>query len=243
MKPIVIALALAASLVACSDPRSTQIPEDLSKMEQLKPVIAKLPKEDQELFANYLVRRTLSGAFAGLVKDAPKLTAKTVGEAIDAQRTFEAETKARQEAEKLALEQRKAKREAAMNAMREAIKVTLANKRIEIERGYSGMEMDRSLRVTFLFANTSDKDIAGIKGRVVVKDLFGDEISAFQISNDSTIKAGTDRTWTGSRSTKFALSSSNKDEKLAELSDDKYTTHWEPQVIVFADGSKVTADD
>lgn len=243
MKHVITAIALAVGLAACSDPRSTQIPEDLGKIEELKPAIAKLPKDDQDLFTRYMVRRTMSGALAGLVKDAPKLEAKTIGEAVDTQRNFEAEQKAKQEAEKLAMEQLKAKREAAMKAMRETIKVTLASKKVEVERGYSGIEMDRKLRVTFLFANTSDKDIAGIKGRVTAKDLFGDDISAFQISNDDTIKAGSTRTWTGTRSIRFAMGNSNKDEKLADLPDDKYTLTWEPQVIVFADGTKVTAED
>ncbi|MBR7779725.1 hypothetical protein [Undibacterium rugosum] len=73
---------------------------------------------------------------------------------------------------------------------------------------------------------------------VSVKDLFEDELSAFQISNDNTIKAGQTATWTGSRSIPFSMGN-NKDSKLAELSDDKYKVVWEPQAIVFADGTKL----
>lgn len=76
------------------------------------------------------------------------------------------------------------------------------------------------------------------EGKVSVKDLFGDELSTLQISNDSTIKAGETATWTGSRSVRFSMGD-NKDRKLAELSEDKYKIVWEPQAIVFSDGTKL----
>jgi hypothetical protein len=94
------------------------------------------------------------------------------------------------------------------------------------------------LQVTFGYKNNTDKDIAGVKGYVSVKDLFGDELSGFLISNDSTIPAGQTKTWTGSRSVKYSVGS-NKDRKLAELSDDKYKVVWEPRIIVFKDGTKL----
>lgn len=104
------------------------------------------------------------------------------------------------------------------------------------------MLMDENLQVTFGYKNNSAKDIAGVKGYVSVKDLFGDELSGFAISNDTTIKAGETATWTGSRSVKYSMGS-NKDRKLAELTDDKYKVIWEPKVVVFADGTKLTAPD
>lgn len=89
------------------------------------------------------------------------------------------------------------------------------------------------------YRNNTDKDIAGVKGYVSVKDLFGDELSGFLISNDDTIKAGGSVTWTGSRSVRFAIGN-NKDRKLAELADDKFKVEWQPRTIVFADGTTLT---
>jgi hypothetical protein len=68
--------------------------------------------------------------------------------------------------------------------------------------------------------------------------LFGDELSAFQVSNDDGIKAGSTRTWIGSRSVRFSLGN-NKDRKLAELENDKYKVVWEPQAIIFPDGTSL----
>jgi len=49
-------------------------------------------------------------------------------------------------------------------------------------------------------------------------------------------------TWTGGRSVKFSMNS-NKDEKLAGLADDKYKVIWNPKMIIFGDGTKLTAAD
>ena len=122
--------------------------------------------------------------------------------------------------------------------MLEAVTVTLVSKKIATERGYSGIVIDEHLEVIFGYKNNTAKDISGVKGRVSVKDLFGDEISAFQISNDSTIKAGQTATW-GRIAFCAILPGNNKDRKLAELDDDKFKVVWEPQVIVFADGTKL----
>jgi hypothetical protein len=213
------------------------LPDDLSKMESLKPQIKKLPDEEIELLFDYVSRRSVQGVLPGMAKDAPAMSASTFGQAIDAQRIYVADQKIKQAAEKLALEQEKTKRVAAVKAMQDLVSVSLVSKSIEVERGYSGIEMDRNINVAFMFKNNSGKDIAGVKGRIDVRDLFGDEISGFQISNDQTIKVGQSITWRGSRSVNYPLGG-NKDEKLVELGDDKFTLVWEPQVIVYVDGSK-----
>jgi hypothetical protein len=35
----------------------------------------------------------------------------------------------------------------------------------------------------------------------------------------------------------------NKDRKFADLGEDKYKVIWEPQVVIFADGTKLAAPD
>lgn len=235
----------AVALMGCSNPKDTPLPADLAKMESLKPALEKLTQEERELVAAYVVRQTMGAALGGLLGGKPSAgipEGMTIGKAIDDQRKFAAEAKA-EEARQQALKAKlAAEREAALKPMLEAVTVTLVSKKLAEERGYSGMVMDEKLEVTFGYKNNTIKDISGVKGRVVVKDLFGDEISGFQISNDATIKAGATTTWTGSRSLRFSLGG-NKDRKLAELPDDKFKVHWEPQVIVFADGTKLAVPD
>lgn len=232
-----LAIVLSALLAGCSDPRKAQLPVDMANMASIKPVLEKLSEEERTLLMAYVMRRSIQGILPGLAKDSPATSASTIGEAIDAQRKFEAGRKEREAAEKLAQAEAKVKYEVAVKSMRELVSVSLLRKSIEVERGYSGIEMDRKLAISFMFKNNSSKDIAGVKGRIELRDLFGDKVSAFQISNDNTIKVGGSVVWDGVRSVKFSLGD-NKDQKLVELGDDKFTLVWEPQTIIFSDGTK-----
>lgn len=245
MRVSLTVLVFSMLLAACSGPKDTPLPRELDKIESIKPAMEKLTPEERELATGYIMRHTIGAKLGGLFggKEGPGIPeGMTLGKAIEEQRKFKADAaleEAKQQALKVKLQ---AEREAALKPMREAITVTLVSKKIATTRGYSGMVMDENLEVIFGYKNNSDKDISGVKGRISVKDLFGDEISAFQISNDSTIKAGQSITWTGSRSVRFSMGS-NKDRKLAELPDDKFKIVWEPQAIVFVDGTKLAVPE
>jgi hypothetical protein len=245
MRVNLVVLVCSILLAACSGPKDTPLPRDLDKMESIKASMEKLTPEERELAAGYIMRHTIGAKLGGLFggKEGPGIPeGMTLGKAIDEQRKFKADAafeEAKQQALKAKLE---AEREAVLKPMREAITVTLVSKKIATERGYSGIVMDENLEVTFGYKNNTDKDVSGVKGRVSVNDLFGDEISAFQISNDSTIKAGQTATWSGSRSVRFSMGS-NKDRKLAELGEDKFKVVWQPQAIVFSDGTKLAVPE
>lgn len=236
---LAIAMVAALLLLGCSDPRDTVLPPDVAQLEMIKQDVQKLPEEDQKLLMAYLMRRSIKGIMPGLAGNAPT-DAATIGQAINAQKAF-VDEQAKREAEEKALRAKlQAEREQGMKALREVVSVTLVSKREDVERGYSGIEMDRKLSVTFAYKNNSSKVIAGVKGLVTVRDLFGDEISGFQISNDETIKPGQIVYWTGSRSLKYSIGN-NKDQKLVGLADDKFKVEWDPEVVVFADGTKLSA--
>lgn len=240
---ILIILLSSILLVACSGPKDTPLPRDLDKMDTIKPAMEKLTPEERELAAGYIMRHTIGAKLGGLFggKEGPGIPdGMTIGKAIEEQRKFKADA-AIEEAKQQALKAKlQAEREAAQKQMREAVTVTLVSKKLDTESGYSGIITDENLQIVFGYKNNTDKDVAGVKGYVSVKDLFGEEISGFLISNDNTIPAGQSATWTGSRSVRFALGD-NKDRKLAELGEDKYKVVWEPEMIVFKDGTKITA--
>lgn len=230
-------------LAACSGPKDTPLPRDLDKMDTIKPAMEKLTPEERELAAGYIMRHTVAAKLGGLFggKEGPGIPeGMTIGKAIDEQRQFKADA-ALEEAKQQALKAKlQAEREAAQKQMREAVTVTLVSKKLVVEHGYSGIVTDENLQVVFGYKNNTDKEVAGVKGYVSVKDLFGEEISGFLISNDTTIPAGQSTTWTGSRSVQFSLGHNN-DRKLADLGEDKYKVVWEPEMIVFKDGTKLTA--
>ncbi len=228
-------------LVACNSVKNTPLPQDLDKMESIKPAMEKLTPEERELAGGYIMRHTLGakmkGIFGGV--EGPGIPdGMTIGKAIEEQRKFISDQKAEEQKQAALKAALQAKREAALKPMKEAVTVTLVSKQIKPEYGYSGILMDENFVVTFGYKNNTQKDIAGVKGYISVRDLFGDELSGFAVSNDDTIAAGKSITWTGSRTVKYAVGD-NKDRKLAELDDSKYKVIWEPQVIVFSDGSKL----
>ena len=195
-------------LAACSGPKDTPVPKDLSAMESVKPSIEKLSAEEKELFAGYVMRHTLGAKLGGLFggKEGPGIPdGMTIGKAIQEQRQFKAE-RAVEEAREAALKEKlRSEREAAMKTMRDAVTVTLVSKSLRDERGSSGIQLDEHLQVTFGYKNNSSKDIAGVKGYISVRVLFDDEISGFAVSIDETIRAGESKTWTGSMSVKYAM--------------------------------------
>ncbi len=53
------------------------------------------------------------------------------------------------------------------------------------------------ITVRFVIKNTSGKDIRGLRGTMVFKDIFGAEIKSFQLSYYEGLKAGEQKTWDG----------------------------------------------
>jgi hypothetical protein len=241
MGRVLIAILGCAVIVACSDPKNTPLPADIGKLETIKPQFEKLTDDEKKLVAAYMMRKSMQGTIFGGA--AGTTDATTIGQAIDNQRAFVAAAEKKEAEEKALKAKFQAEREAAMKAMRDVVTVVLVDKKLDVQTGYGGIERDRGLSVTFGYKNNGAKDISGVKGTIVVRDLFGDVLSRFGVSNDQTIKAGSTVQWSGFRSTKFAFGHENKDEKLAELPDDKYKVEWEPAMIVFTDGSKLSAPE
>lgn len=225
-------------LAACTNPRDTPLPSDMNQMESIKNTVDKLPEEDKKLLVGYLMRRSVVGIFAGLNKEATPTNATTIGQAIDQQKAFVTAQRAKDAEQKAAADKLNAEQEATLTALRSIVSVSLISKSVDLERGSSGIELDRKLFVKFRFTNNGTKDIAGVKGLVVALDQFGDSLSRFGISNDETIGVGKSVDWSGERSIKYSFGN-NKDEKFSELSADKFKLQWDPQAIVFTDGTKV----
>lgn len=236
MRLLLGVFAAALFLMGCDSPKETVIPRDIEKLQAIQPALEKLTTEERELVTGYILRQTMSQKLGGLFGGQPGPgipEGLTIGKAIEEQRKFVAEQKL-EEAKQVALAAKlKAERDAALQRMRQAVTVTLVSKEI------SSKGFDDLLVVVFGYQNNGEKDIAGVKGLITFRDLFGDKISEFLVSNDTTIKSGQTVTWKGARSLQFSLGD-NKDRKLGELASDKFKLHWEPRVIVFSDGNKLT---
>jgi hypothetical protein len=242
-------LALALMLAACSGPKDTVLPREMQKMDSIAPAMRMLTDEERKLVSGYMMRHTfgpnptlgsllLSGKGFNAPADIPE--GMTIGKAIEEQRKFRDDASA-EEVKQAALKAKlEADREAIRKPMRDAVTVTLVSKTLKTNPSMGAMG-DR-LEVVFGYKNNTSKDIAGVKGRVTVKDLFGDHISTFPLSYDTTLPAGQSQTSTGGRML-FSFGGGSDDRRLSTLDADKYRVVWEPQIIVFTDGTKLSVNE
>lgn len=236
MKKIIL-LIVALTLVACSDPHSTIISSAEADKEKMQSAMKKLSDEERELVAAYMMRTIMTNAFAG--KEALP-NGITIGDAIKQQKAWLADQKVK-EAEAAALKVKlQAERDATEKQMRDAVTVTLVKKSVRTERGYSGIEMDQYIEIIVGYQNNGSKPIAGVKGRLIIYDIFDKEVTAFMISSDGDIEPGKSITWEGGRSIKYGTKST-EDKQFAYMDDGKYKAKWEPEMVVFKDGTKITA--
>ena len=96
-----------------------------------------------------------------------------------------------------------------------------------------------TINMIIVFKNETDKDISGVKGTAIFKDMFGDQIIGIGISYDEPIKAGQVKEWDG-----VVDYNQFKDshEKLVVTDTNKIDFSFVPETIIFQDGTKVTVE-
>ncbi|MDC5235417.1 hypothetical protein NRA21_04550 [Acinetobacter baumannii] len=221
---------IALTLIGCSNPKSTQIPTDPDKWEELKPAVDKLNEEDKKLLTQYLVRKGMGTAFGGAGVE----PGTTIDEAIKDQQKWLEDKAATEKAQ----EELKAKIEAENAAVKKQMNEILTTAIISKE-GYSRYDyINKVTNIGFklAFENHSAKDISGFKGVVIFKDMFGDNIKEINLSYDDGVKANSTSTYEGSIDYNEFMAD---DVKLLNTSLDKIKFNFFPSVILFKDGSKI----
>ncbi len=226
---VVIALAVLYYVFFYQNPRNAIVPTDWQTNEEFTKTAKHLDETDKKLLVQALVRDGLAKLFNRPAIVAPGMT---VGELIAKQKDF-VDGQTQQDAK--AAEVKKevdAKTEAAVDEINKDVIVSFISKR-NTTSGYSEfIELQRA------YKNDSGKDIAGIKGVMVFKDIFGDKIIAIKDSMDHTIKAGETYVMKG-----YGLDYNQfmpEHQKLYNTGFDKIKFVYVPQAIVFTDGTKIT---
>lgn len=226
-------------IAGCSyfkDPKSVEIPNDLSTdsaKKEFAELIKKLDEKDKELFTSYFMRigmaKALNGAFG---VDASKIKqAKTVGEAIEIQKSFEAEqAKIKAEEEQLKQKQ-KAEAEAITTEIAKSFTYVYV-KKLPIVKDEFGITS--SLPIMFAIKNKSDSVIAGYKGQVTFTDQFGEKIASVSFEGNKDLQPQEE----SSETMNFDLMFSEL-RKLNEISDDKVSATTTVTHLIFKDGKKL----
>lgn len=224
----------AVALLGCSKPTETVIPSDASTWDKdLAPSIQKLSDDERKLVAGYLARAKMGEVFGG--KGVPVGT--TVGSAIAEQRQWIAEQQ-RKEAEAAALKEKLAADRAQKIAeLDKAVVITLVAKR-ELPKNYDINRYSEYQEFKIGVKNTSAKPIAGVAGSLEFVDIFDKTVGGVNFRITETIKPGDDFVWTGGRDYNQFV---EQHRAVWNLEPGKFKTKFVPEVVIFADGSKLSA--
>jgi hypothetical protein len=127
MKRIISTVLACLILTACNNVKNTPLPQDLDKMESIKPALEKLTTQERELRADYIVRHTIGAKMKALFggTEGPSIPkGMTIGKAIEEQRKFIADQKQEEQKQAALKAALQAKQEAAIKPVREAVTVS-----------------------------------------------------------------------------------------------------------------------
>ncbi len=214
-------------LVSCTSPADRKLTqENLAELQKSNA----LTGEEYQLLQAFVMRTGLSSVLSG--KDSSEWldSSLTIRQAIAAQRQWIiddsiATAKAKAEAAEAL---RKYEQEVAQ--LRSIITVTPVRKTFA-EQDYSSY-----IRFQMVVRNSGTKPVRAFKGYVRVTDLFGDLISRLEVKDDDGLVAGKDRVIAMLYSYNQFI---DRDVTLRHTDIDKMKFEWEPEVILFADGTEL----
>jgi hypothetical protein len=237
-------LVLTGLVVACSKPHDTIIPSEVSAWDkELAPVMKELPEEDRDLFTAFVIRAKLTELF---VNEGGIPFGMTVGQAIDAQKKWLAETAAK-EAEEKALRERQAreaaelkahleaKRAESLEAIHNAVTVALVSKK-ELPVDFDIGRYSEYQQFSIGIKNNTNKTIAGVSGELEFLDLFEVVIGGVTFRITETIPPEESRIWTGGRDYNRFF---DEHRDVWNLKPGQYTTRFIPESVIFTDGSRL----
>jgi len=242
IKTFALLLGLVVAGAACADPMDYKIPTDSEqwkKDEGFTKAIEKLPDEEKKLLVGYMMRAGVAEAFGTVPPE------RTIGEALQNQKEFvaekaaEAEAAAAEEAKQAALAaQVEEEHQRALAEARNALTVAVSSMDFIPSNARAGRYQD-SFSLVIALQNNMDKDMSGVKGTVVFADMFDDEIKRVNLSLDEGIQAKQTFRWEGT----FGFNQfMDEDVKLRNTELTKMKISWEPEVYLFADGTKMTVE-
>ena len=185
---ILAAFLLCLSLAACGDPMDKPLTVETPHRTQRERRSDRRAEDRPRRLHDALLVCNRDGSNQGgrrSRQDALDQPNVTVGEALERQRQFREEEEARVAAERERAEAERAAREAELERLRGIVRVTAVSKSKREAR------VQHVSRFEYLYENTSDQDITGFEGVLVVNDMFGDHIKNLIISADDVLPRST----------------------------------------------------
>lgn len=225
--------ALALAIVACGNIKDQPLTEaTLTKVRDSR----ELTPRETDLLAGYMARTAFTRMMKSGDTTANFFDAKvTVGEAIEAQRQFLHDDSVRVANEKRAAEEAVRRREAELQRLRGIVTVTVAGKRQQ-PRNADAWRFNDYTVLSISLSNTGDKPVSGVKGRLIVRDLFDDEVITLGFKHDDALAPGARATVDRF----YEINPYIDDEvKLYRTELEKLRITWEPETLLLADGTRL----
>lgn len=213
-----MAAVLSATLLlsGCSkDPLSVQLPKDAQNMGELEKYAGKLEGENKRLFSEFVKENALAMA----VGNTP--AGMTIGEAIEYQREQENEVLAEQ-----------AEKQATIDALNKTVDALYWSHTEFNTGGYQGYDV----RVKLI--NKQDKPIIGVKGDLILKNVYGEDAGKIAVEYNDVIQ---------SNGVAFAqvrgIPALSKSMKFDGNRYQDENVRFEPRVVVFVDKTSLSLAD
>lgn len=238
MKFFLIFFSVFLMFLSCTDPKDIPIPSNLKAWEtdaKLSKVIKNLPEDEQKLFAAYVIRETLGTVFRGDTS----IEYATVGQAIELERKYIEEEKKENERREVLTRKLAQERLEATKKMNEVLTTSLVRLRFVESNWQAGTYTD-FFDIRVAFKNNTEKNIEGVKGTVVLKDIFGELIKSIDLSDDKGIEAGKTRIYRGSMDYNQFM---DDDNKLRSTDFAKITFEWVPEIYLFENSLSLIMPD
>lgn len=227
-KKLLLSGIVLALMVGCSDPKTYKM-ANLTD-EQKQKIQKSLTPEEQELYLQFVMRKAWSSALSKTDIES-SFGEITVGEAIEKQRELKKTIKEEELQEQKLKKKIEEKNKIFQEEIRSKLTLSLVKKE-NIEGDFS-----KFVEIEIAIENKSQKDIEGIKAGIIYKDIFDDVIMESSFSYDEGIKVGEVTIYKGSLRINEFMSEHNK---LWTTELEKMKVTIIPEVIVFADGTKLS---
>ena len=194
-------------LSGCSDPKNVKLPQNANEFKDFQAKIEKLDGEDKRLINDFIGENSLAMAFGNTP------TGMTVGDAIAMQKEQEDRAKAQEAA-----------KQSALKAMNDVVDVEYVYHDKSNAAGYSVYQF------TVEMTNKQAKPVIGVKGRLVFKDLFGEDVGNIGVEAQTSLDKDQPK-YVEVRSMPLATQGDSFKDGNYKPED----VRFEPEVIVFAD--------
>lgn len=199
-------------LSGCSDPMDVELPEKAGDFKEFQAKIEELDGEDKRLINEFIGENFLAMSVGNIP------SGMTVGDAIAMQKEQEEAAKAKQ----IALQK-------SIDALNAAVKVEYVDRYKFSNLGFTGYQF------TLELTNKSDKTITGVKGKLLFKDTFGEDVGKISVEGEKNILENESRYLEVRTVPSVTQGDFFKDAEYKPKD-----IRFEPEMIVFEDGSSLS---